>query len=181
MSKCARVGCEREALEDRMCCSGICAQGLRREGENIRSIRALEASSTTETGDQSEPSSDTESEPEPSDALIINGRTNDSDDFTEETSSLTDSRKSPDEEDEIPFTASTTSLSRVEEAISNSLSLIDDSAEHLLELQRSIQGPTETEPNLRIDAQKINAACNCAKQIASLQRLKIEAFKALKE
>lgn len=78
---------------------------------------------------------------------------------------------------EILPAASSSQFINSEEARSLSLNLIDDTAQHLHGLMKSVGTKNEDGLNLRIDPQKINAACNCAKNIHNLLRLKLDVLK----
>lgn len=97
---------------------------------------------------------------------------------TDETWRPTELRKSSEERKETPSTESPGLPMPADVASLIPLSFINESSELLLKLQRGLSRDVE-EPNFRMNHAKVNAICNCAKQLASLQRLKIEAYRAI--
>ncbi len=65
-----------------------------------------------------------------------------------------------------------TTSKNIELVESASMSLLDRSADHMFELMKGLSGG---------DSADVNAACNCAKNIQSLMRLKLDAMKLQKE
>jgi hypothetical protein len=61
--------------------------------------------------------------------------------------------------------------------VSPSLSLIDSVAEHTFDLMKGLHGDRPPASVRTFDPERVNAACNCAKQIYSLMRLKLDAIK----
>lgn len=57
---------------------------------------------------------------------------------------------------------------------SRSQSLIDESVQHLSELMRSISPKKNGDQNVQLTVQQVNAACNCAKQISQMIKLKVD-------
>jgi hypothetical protein len=184
--RCANFMCLQPAVTDRMYCQKCSRKRLRA----FRSELTGESGSTA-CGEPSEGSvtgcttwTETEKSTTPSECAELRGTENVKMQLKESGTKLmsktVEGKKSNEESAVIPSTGSTPLPRPAEEAKSISLSLIDESTQHLLELQRSIRAEA-MENNLRADVGRIHAACNCAKQIASLQRLKIEAFKAMRK
>lgn len=95
---------------------------------------------------------------------------------TEPSTSLT---KSVGATPEILPRESSRSLLDLKEELSASMKLIDDSTRHLFDLMKSIGADQPQNPEIRklADPQQINSACNCAKQIYGLLRLKFDVAK----
>ena len=69
----------------------------------------------------------------------------------------------------------------VVEACSRSMSLIDDTNAHLSALMKGL-GTNSPSPEMRhLDQGRVNAACNCAKQMSNMMRLKLDAVRILME
>lgn len=81
---------------------------------------------------------------------------------------------------ETRFADSLTPFPNIDQVGSATTSLIDDSARQLHELMSSANRAAQNEENLFKTSQHINAACNCAKQIASLLRVKLDIYKSYK-
>lgn len=98
---------------------------------------------------------------------------------TAETSRETeDESESAEQNENLPAASSQPSLlSDVEN--SPSILLIDESVQHLHGLMTSVaRVPDDPEDvNTHLDPQKVGAACNCAKNIVQLLRLKVEMVK----
>jgi|SRR5579884_387653 len=70
------------------------------------------------------------------------------------------------------------------EATLSSLNLLQDTATHLHTLMKNVTGPLagdEANPFKLPDIDRVNAAANCAKQLYSVMRLRLDAIKILKE
>ena len=97
----------------------------------------------------------------------------------QETSKRTEQKSASAETAEtLPATSPGSSIkSDVEK--SPSLNLLNDSVQHLYGLMKSVSRipATEEEANFRMDPQKVNAACNCAKNMHNLMRLQVDVMK----
>lgn len=82
----------------------------------------------------------------------------------------------------LPISRDSSEVSR--EATLNSMNLLDDTAKHLHGLMKSVTGPLagdEANPFKLPDIDRVNAAANCAKQLYSVMRLKLDAVKLIQE
>lgn len=101
---------------------------------------------------------------------------------TPETSKPTGARSASAETGEILPASSGLSSPSSDEVNSRSMNLIDDSVRHLHGLLKSVAVPQGGEGmNVRLDPQKINAACNCAKNIHNLLRLQLDVMKEVRK
>lgn len=100
---------------------------------------------------------------------------------TPETETDTAETSEIDETDETQLEASSLLSEALSEASSISLDLIDDSTTHLHGLMKSIGADTKDPQKTQRTPEMVNAACNCAKQIHSLLRLKFDVMKKISE
>lgn len=61
------------------------------------------------------------------------------------------------------------------------MSLLDDSAKHLHSLMKGVTGPLHEDAVTLPDIDRVNAAANCAKQLYSIMRLKLDAIKLARD
>jgi hypothetical protein len=100
----------------------------------------------------------------------------------QETGSNTALTKSAAATPEILPAESESSSSSLQKANASSLKLIDDSAKHLFGLMEGIaKDAPKPDDARRLDPQRVNAACNCAKQIHSLLKLKLDIHNGRRE
>lgn len=98
-------------------------------------------------------------------------------DIMQKTKTVSKRSSTPRGKKEILPTVSTGQSSDVSLVISPSMSLLDDTANHLHSLMRGLHA-NQPEPEIRaFDPERVNSACNCAKQIYSIMRLKLDAIK----
>ena len=69
----------------------------------------------------------------------------------------------------------------IDQVQSRSMILIDESTNQLKELMESLTKTVITEENLFKGINSANAACNCAKQISSLLRIKLDIYREYKK
>lgn len=103
----------------------------------------------------------------------VNGTTGD-----ESTIRNSGPKRDLEESNETPSTDLTTPLISSEGAKYLHLNLIDSTAKHLHGLMKSI---AVDHPEIRNSPQMVNAACNCAKNMRELLRLKLDVVKESKE
>lgn len=90
--------------------------------------------------------------------------------------------KKHSEESNVILTASSiTPYPNIDEVQSPSIHLIDESTKQLKDLMNAITSNVVEEKNLFSSVNTANAACNCAKQIASLLRVKLDIYKEYKK
>lgn len=82
---------------------------------------------------------------------------------------------------ETRLTDSLTPFPNIDQVQSESTSLIDVSARQLSELMTSISATVKMEESLFKSVNHVNAACNCAKQIAALLKVKLDIYKEYKK
>lgn len=76
---------------------------------------------------------------------------------------------------------SITPFPNIDQVKSESTNLIDESTKQLKDLMKSLTKQVTTEENLFKSVNSVNAACNCAKQISSLIRVKLDIYKEYKK
>lgn len=80
-----------------------------------------------------------------------------------------------------PVMVSTSPSTTVQKELLQSTNLIDNTAKHLLDLMKGVTGHTNDNDNGVYDPFRVNAACNCAKQIYHMMQSKIQIAKLLKD
>lgn len=196
--KCLRKDCPYQAKPDRVYCSPDCARLDRSESAPSSESEAMDVSSSREDGEPSEAScavgprhepstsmseSMTQSSETPSgDASESSIESADPDTSSESGWSTGSSVRSsddfsPSEEDRgadglIQLMGSLKPQGTSQQEKSNSMSLIDDSAKHLHELMKSVGHLPK--PGKKVDPARVKMACEAARQMTSLLRLKLD-------
>lgn len=92
-----------------------------------------------------------------------------------------ESKKLNEETNAIPQNVSILQFPDIDHVKSESTNLIDSSTRQLNKLMKSITKTVVLEDNLFKSVTSVNAACNCAKQISSLLRVKLDIYKEYKK
>lgn len=72
-------------------------------------------------------------------------------------------------------------LQIADSVLSQSMSLIDDTGKHLLDLMKGVTGHLDAEKVTTYDPVRVTAACNCANNLYQMMKAKIELIKLAKE
>ena len=104
-----------------------------------------------------------------------------SDDGMSETKSTPEVKNINEEKSVTPLMDSPLLPYGLEEAKPGSMSLLDDSIVHLHKLMKSVASLSQEEVTglARVQASQVNSACNCAKNITQLLKVKLEAYKVM--
>jgi hypothetical protein len=195
--KCAREKCPYQAKQDRVYCSPDCAR-LERAEENSGS--ETDSSSLEDAGEQSEESSSDElSQEQSSLSEKQTQNTSKSSEIVSEGNTRTEERRNSEginsitgseltrRENSFPLSedSGADGLTRLAASLkpsenssaetSHSMSLIDKSATHLHDLMKSVAPSQTTEP------EKIKSACEAAKQMTQLLRLKLDILREFRK